>query len=253
MRPIALLTDFGTRDWYVGVLHAVLEREAPGCARIDISHAVAAGDVTHAVFFLGCAWESLPADAVVLVVVDPGVGTGRRAVAARCGGRWIVGPDNGVAGARGAPDELWSIEPEKLDLGLPSNTFHGRDLFAPAAARLARGDAAATLGQQLDPASAERPPCGEEAVRVIHVDRFGNCITGILAADAPSGARLAWSNGVSERRVPSYGHAEPGRLVTLEGSSGHLEIACVNGSAAATTGLQRGDAVSLVPENEETP
>jgi S-adenosylmethionine hydrolase len=248
VRPIALLTDFGTRDWYVGVLHAVLEREAPGCVRMDISHAVEAGDIAQGGFFLECAWPWLPDACVVLAVVDPGVGAGRRAVAARVGRRWIVAPDNGLVAAPGPADEAWTIEWARLGTGVPSATFHGRDVFAPAAARLARGDGPETLGTMLDPGDLKIGPQVSDPARVIHVDRFGNCITGLRDADHPLSTRLGWNGGATVARVPSYGHANNGELITVAGSSAHLEIACVNGSAAVATGLRRGDRVSILEE-----
>jgi S-adenosyl-L-methionine hydrolase (adenosine-forming) len=255
MRPVALLTDFGLADHYVGVLHAVLEREAPGVGRIDLGHQVPPGNVWTACFLLRCAWSSLPDDAVVLAVVDPGVGGDRRPLAARIGGRWLVAPDNGLAAAIGVAAEVVTLDWQRMGLATPSATFHGRDLFAPAAARLARGDDPATLGDCVQPDGLEPCPIPEpdgnggtwHAV-VIHVDRFGNLITNLQAAAVPPDA-VAWYGAPRPaRRVARYGEAAPGEVVLLEGSSGLLELAVNRGSAAALTGLGRGDTVDVTAD-----
>ena len=252
MRPVALLTDFGLADHYVGVLHAVLEREAPAVRRIDLGHQVPPADVWAGCFLLRCAWSSLPDDAVVLAVVDPGVGGDRRPLAARIGGRWLVAPDNGLAAAIGVAAEVATLDWQRMGLATPSATFHGRDLFAPAAARLARGDDPATLGDRVAPDGLEPCPIPEpdgnggtwHAV-VIHVDRFGNLITNLRAVAAPPVA-VAWYGAPRPaRRARSYDEAAPGEVVLLEGSSGLLELAVNRGSAAALTGLCRGDAVDI--------
>jgi hypothetical protein len=252
MRPVALLTDFGLADHYVGVLHAVLEREAPGVRRIDLGHQVPPGDVWAGCFLLRCAWPSLPEDAVVLAVVDPGVGGDRRPLAVRIGGRWLVAPDNGLAAAVGGAAEAVAIGWRRMGLPAPSATFHGRDLFAPAAARLARGDDPPTLGDrvQLDgfapcPIPEPQGNGGTWHAVVVHIDRFGNLMTNLPAAAAPPEA-VAWYGAPRPaRRVRSYGEAAPGEVVLLEGSSGLLELAVNRGSAAALTGLRRGDAVEV--------
>jgi S-adenosyl-L-methionine hydrolase (adenosine-forming) len=254
VRAVALLTDFGLADHYVGVLHAVLEREAAGVRRIDLGHQVPPGDVWAGCFLLRCAWPSLPDDAVVLAVVDPGVGGDRRAAAVRVGGRWLVAPDNGLAAAVVAADEAVELDWRRMELPAPSATFHGRDLFAPAAARLARGNDPGTLGERVSPASLDPCPIPEPAAydrgfraTVVHVDRFGNLITNLPAAAAPPGA-VAWYGAPRPaRRVRCYGDAASGEIVLLEGSSGLLELAVDRGSAAALTGLRRGDAVEITP------
>jgi S-adenosylmethionine hydrolase len=155
MRSIVLLTDFGLSDHYVGVLHAVLERDAPGAARIDLGHELSAGDIWQACYLLRCSWPHLPPQAVVLAVVDPGVGTERRAVAVKVGDRRLVAPDNGLAGSIAPADEVVLLDRQRMELPEPSHTFHGRDLFAPAAARLAGGDALAS-GTSIDSATWSR-------------------------------------------------------------------------------------------------
>jgi hypothetical protein len=252
MRPVVLLTDFGLADHYVGVLHATLERVAPGVRRIDLGHMVPPGDVWAGCFLLRCAWPSLPEDAVVLAVVDPGVGGDRRPVAVRIGARWLVAPDNGMAAAAGTTAEAVALDWRRMGLPAPSATFHGRDLFAPAAARLARGDDPATLGDCVSPDGLDPCPIPEPTAdgrgfhaAVVHCDRFGNLITNLPAAAAPEGA-VAWYGAPRPaRRVARYGDAAPGEVVLLEGSSGLLELAVNGGSAAAVTGLSRGGPVDI--------
>lgn len=253
MRPVALLTDFGDDDHYVGVLHSVLVSEARGTDRIDLTHGVAPGDIWMGSYFLRCAWPHLPETAVVLAVVDPGVGTRRRAVAVEVGGHWLVAPDNGLAAAVGPASRVTVLDPAAMALENISATFHGRDLFAPAAACLARDVDPADLGADADPGSLVPCPLPDPerdgtTIRgvVLHVDRFGNLVSNIPAAWAPEGAgmRAGWQEVT--RRVQTYGDAEPGEAVTLEGSSGLLEIAIAGESAAATLDLGVGDEVELI-------
>jgi S-adenosylmethionine hydrolase len=234
-------------------VHAVLERDAPGGPRLDLTHEVAPGDVWGASFRLRCAWPFLPADAIVLAVVDPGVGTARRAVAVRLGARWLVAPDNGLAAAVGTPVEAIELDPHVMGLPSPAPTFHGRDLFAPAAARLARRDEPGAVGRRADPRSLtpcplpspERTAGGWRGV-VLHVDRFGNVVTNLEAAGVPDGAEVHAGDAVYCRRVHTYGEAPAAEVVLLAGSSGLLELAVAGGSAAEATGLDRGDDVDIV-------
>jgi S-adenosylmethionine hydrolase len=252
MRPIALLTDFGLADHYVGVLHAVLEKHAPGVPRLDLGHLVPPGDVWAASFQLRCAWPSLPAGCVVLAVVDPGVGTGRRALALAVGKRFLVAPDNGLAASLGPASLVVELDWRTMGLSEPGRTFHGRDLFAPAAARLARGDDPAGLGETVDPALLVACPLPDPepltsgySATVVSADRFGNLVTNLPAASVGPSATAAWSNGAVARRVGTYGEASADEVVLLEGSSGLLELAVRGGSAAHATGLKRGDTVRV--------
>lgn len=251
MRPVVLLTDFGLRDHYVGVLHAVLERDAPGAPRIDLGHETARGDVWQASFLLRCAWPHLPARAVVLAVVDPGVGTGRRAVAVRVAERVLIAPDNGLARAVGPPDAAVSLDWRRMALPEPSRTFHGRDLFAPAAARVARGDELESLGRAVPPdvlAPCPLPAPGRLAdgwlVTILHEDRFGNLVTNLSEEEFREGT-MRFGPDRAARRVATFGDGEDGEVVVLLGSSGLLELVVNGGSAAAATGLGRGDVIEV--------
>lgn len=250
MRPVALLTDFGHADHYVGVLHAVLEREAPGVTRIDLGHGVKPGDIWDACFQLRCVWPHLPADCVVMAVVDPGVGTARRAVVVSAGSRSLVAPDNGIAVAVSDMTSAVVLDWRRMALEEPSKTFHARDLFAPAAARLAGGAEALEFGDEVEIGSLqacplpepEESPSGLEAV-IVHVDHFGNLVTNLRGSDADPSATATWRAGRTSRRVGTYGDAQPDEVVLIEGSAGFLELAVNCGSAADATGLERGDTV----------
>ena len=250
MRPVALLTDFGHADNYVGVLHAVIEREAPGATRIDLGHGVEPGDIWGACFQLRCAWQHLPATCVVMAVVDPGVGTERRAVVVTIGTRSLVAPDNGIATAVPGAEAARILDWRRMGLDEPSRTFHARDLFAPAAARLACGTSDLELGDEIEVGSLQScplpepkaSPSGLEGV-IMHVDHFGNLVTNVRGSEVGPSATATWRAGRTSRRVGTYGEAIPEEVVLLEGSAGFLELAVNCGSAADVTGLERGDTV----------
>ena len=250
MRPVALLTDFGHADHYVGVLHAVIEREAPGAVRIDLGHGLQAGDIWDACYQLRSAWPHLPANCVVMAVVDPGVGTGRRAVAVTVGTRSLVAPDNGIAFAIPEASAAVVLDWRRMGLEQPSKTFHGRDLFAPAAARLACGADARDLGEEVETKTLAACPLPDPVITsskidgvILHVDGFGNLVTNLRGGDVESSATATWRAGRSSRRVETYGEAQPDEVVLIEGSAGYLELAVNCGSAAEATALERGDAV----------
>ncbi len=253
MSVITLLTDFGTADGYVAELKGVLLGEAPGATLVDASHDLAPQDVDGARLALARYWLRYPPGTVHLVVVDPGVGTERAALAVGSEGRWLVGPDNGVL-----TPALLRAGARAVRLPVPPRsaaTFHGRDVFAPAAARLAAGAPLDALGAPADAPVLRRTPearrladGGIEGV-VITVDRFGNAITNLVASGAtaaPGGlvqlGDPAWRT-VPIRRV--YADVGSGEVVALAGSNGLLEIAVRDGSAAAVLGVARGNRVVL--------
>lgn len=244
---ITLLTDFGTADGYVAEVKGVLLSLAPEATLVDASHDVPPQDVELGRLSLARYWRRFPAGTVHLVVVDPGVGTDRRAIAVGSHGRYLVGPDNGVLSPA-----LLMPEAEVVELPIPagaSATFHGRDVFAPAAARLAVGVPLVELGEPCTDSIIRRTPearrraDGRMEGQVIAVDRFGNLITNLLTTHAGTVA-------VAGYRLPlrrSYADAgEDGAgLVALVGSSGLIEIALRDGSAAGLLGLGRGAEVVL--------
>ena len=257
---VTLLTDFGEQDGYVAAMKGALLRRELGLTLLDISHQIPAGDVTAAAYVLLQAAPHFPAGTVHLVVVDPGVGSARRALAARIGEQLYVAPDNGVLGLvlaaasadapHGAAAVRHVAHPDFARADA-SPVFHGRDLFAPTAAYLAAGGALQALGPELGAALLVRLP-GEPAAAdgegwrgsVIHVDRFGNLISNIpLPVDAgPATAEVA---GHTAPLARTYSDVAVGALLALRGSSGLLEVAANGAHAALLTGAARGDVVTL--------
>jgi hypothetical protein len=254
---VTLLTDFGSRDPFVGLMKGVALAIAPAARLVDLGHECDAYDVGAAAFWLGRGHGYFPPGTVHLAVVDPGVGSPRRAVAAVAGGHAFVGPDNGLLAealaAAGRVDGAVELDAARAGRGgAPSATFHGRDVFAPAAARLAAGAALADLGDPLDPATlapspvpAPRPEGGALAGQVVVVDRFGNLITNLPVDEgARSGARVRWAGGELPLRR-TYADAAPGAPLALVNSFGVVEIAVRDGHAASALGAGRGTMVSL--------
>lgn len=253
---ITLTTDFGLRDSYVAEVKGVLLEQAPGCQLVDISHAIERHDVLEGSFVLSCAALRFPARAVHLAVVDPGVGTDRRALVARCDGRLFVAPDNGLLTAvfdRSERIELWTIDAEQLDLPPAHPTFHGRDLFAPVAARLAVGLEPAAVGPPAsDPCRAVPPAArsidGSLEATVLHVDHFGNVIIGLRPEHLDGALPTTLETGPDRWNLQpalTYGGADPRFVLVLWGSAGYLEIAMARDSAAQRLGLAAGDRVRV--------
>ena len=269
MPLITFLSDFGHEDWFVGVVHGVLHEGCPAARIVDLTHDILPGRIARAAFVLEAAAPDFPPGTVHLAVVDPGVGTSRRALAVRGRGQWFVGPDNGVlewglsdpaAEARELTATAWFRQPV-------SRTFHGRDVFAPTAARLAGGAAFEQVGPvvtapvRLDRrhgsrrtwAPADPAEAGELRGRVMYVDRFGNALTDLTSDDLADAfprvpeSRLAvriagrWVRGLAR----SYGDAPVGTLLAIVGSSGRLEIAQVGGDASERLGIGEGDEVAV--------
>jgi S-adenosylmethionine hydrolase len=256
-RPlIALLTDFGLRDHYVGTMKGVMLGICPEASLVDISHDVAPQDVLGAALELAAAYQFFPSGTVFLVVVDPGVGSTRRGIAVEAGGYRFVAPDNGVLSIvldRTAPSR--AAELTALQFARPpiSRTFEGRDRFGPAAAWLAAGVELTALGRpasslvRLDVPVPRATGAGIDG-EVLRVDRFGNLITNIDQAtlEKLSGSMTVQiASRVIPRIVATYAEAKAGELCALVGSSDHLEIAVNGGSAAATLGQGRGAIVQL--------
>ena len=237
---ILLFTDFGVRDPYVGQVKARLAEHAPGQQVVDLLHEVPdfnphAGAHLLAAFALG-----FPPGSVFLAVVDPGVGTPRDAVVAFAGGHWFVGPDNGllsVVAARNADTRLWRITWQSADL---SATFHGRDLFAPIAADIARGEFPADKLSPTDKLKVEFDP--GDLPRVIYIDHYGNAWTGVRGVLKDARVSAA---GQQFRHSESFGFVGKGEGFWFINSVGLLELAINRGSAATVFGLKVGDPVQV--------
>jgi hypothetical protein len=244
--PLAtLLTDFGTADGYVAEMKGVLLSGAPATQLVDISHDVPAQDVEFARLTFARYWRRFPEGTVHIVVVDPAVGTARKALAIESEGRFAVGPDNGVL----SPAMLVPGA-RAVALDIPHGaapTFHGRDVFAPAAVRLLRGEEFESLGTSYSdaalrrtPEAQRRPDGGQDGV-VLGVDRFGNLITNLTGR----GEGTVEIAGKLLRIMRTYGDVTEGELLALVGSHGLIEVAVRGGHAARTLGIGRGTLVTL--------
>jgi len=252
---VVLLTDFGYQDSYVAQMKGVLHSRIPGAQLEDLTHGVALGDVRAAAFHLEQTYAQFPPATVFLAVVDPGVGGARRALALRADNRYFVGPDNGLFGflASSQVEQAVELKPAVMGLEPPCPTFHGRDLFAKAAARLASGTSILKLGEVTSPALVRleiplpRVEHGHARASVLLEDRFGNAIT-TLARDMtpPDATRIsARCRDADFPLVRTYEEAAPGAFLCLWGSSNRLELAVRQGSAVEHLGIQRDDAVEV--------
>ncbi len=257
MRPvIALLSDFGTRDHYAGTMKGVMLGICPEATLVDITHDIAPHDVFEAALQLAASFRYFPAGTIFLVVVDPGVGSARRSIAAEAGDYRFVAPDNGVLTAvfrDTPPRRVVELSERRYARPTVTRTFEGRDRFAPAAAWLAKGTQLAALGRpvtdyhKLDLPAVETTGDSLRGV-VLLVDRFGNLVTNIdrrtfEAFSKQSRIRILVGATPVERLVSTYAEIGPGEVCALFGSSDHLELAANASSAAAT--LQLGKTASI--------
>ena len=260
MPVITLLTDFGTRDYFVGAMKGVILSQNPAAVIVDITHEVPPQDIRAAAFNILATYKDFPSGTIHVAVVDPGVGSSRRPILVECAGQMFVGPDNGLFSwicqreghflARHLTNEKFFKHPQ-------SATFHGRDVFAPVAAALSRGVAAEEFGPVIDDTivleslTPRANGDGTLAAVIIHIDRFGNCITNLttdhLAEEINGRVRLI-VNGQVITSVRKYFSAEAHdseSLFMIPGSAGFVEIAAQNSSAAAILKVRRGQSITL--------
>lgn len=259
---VTLLTDFGTTDYFVGAMKGAILSVNPAARLVDITHEIPAHDVEAGAFTLLAAYETFPAGTTHLAVVDPGVGSARRPILAEGDGHFFVGPDNGVFGyvyERLAKFRVIHLTDERYFRTPVSSTFHGRDVFAPVAGALSNGVEPDALGEPVEdfvrlgsPAPLRRDD-GTLEGSIIHIDRFGNCITNFSPRDSSgelmkAGARFV----VGEHEIKALhrffaegggGASEP---FVILGSAGYLEIAVNGDSASRRLGIQRGQPVRLI-------
>ena len=258
-RPVvALLSDFGNRDHYAGTMRGVILDICPDAALVDVTHDIPPHDIHAASLELAAAYRFFPAASIFLVVVDPGVGSARRGLAADTGDHRFVAPDNGVLThvfAQTPPRQVVELTERRYARPTISRTFEGRDRFAPAAAWLARGIRLSALGRPLrDRVTLALPAIetrdGSIAGSVVRVDRFGNLVTNV---DRRSFERLAAGAGIDiavgghgvGRLVETYADVGPGEVCALFGSTDHLELAANAASAAELLDLHEGAAVEI--------
>ena len=263
---ITLTTDFGLTDPFVGVMKGVIASICPAARVIDITHGVKAFDVLDGALAIWQARWYFPAETVHTIVVDPGVGSSRHPVLCRMGNAWFIAPDNGVltlvereVRRSGGTVSHRSIENQQYMLPDQSNTFHGRDIFAPAAARLAEqveqdNVKSETFGPEIEsliqlnvPEPNHNRDGSIEGV-ILKSDRFGNLLTNLAASDLPA-SFSGWALALGDLRITRFCHfyaeAEPGEIFAIVGSSGLLEIAMNRGSAKEENGIEIGSKLTL--------
>src|SRR5712692_10255038 len=254
MSIITLTTDFGLSDHYAGVVKGVILGVNPQARLVDLCHNIEPYDVLGACLTLAASYSYFPPGAVHLVVVDPGVGSSRRPIAVRAGSWLFVAPDNGVLELiyQRHPPQVWSLRAERFALQPISTTFHGRDIFAPAAALLSQGTPPEDLGDPIeDFVRLDIPQPRRVASRrlegvVLKVDRFGNLITNFHQADVPTRFTMTVGEALVQTLRHSYAAAAPGEIFAIAGSSGYLEISMNQASAAEATGATQGTPVALL-------
>lgn len=252
---VTFLSDFGQREFYVAAVKGVILEHCPSAQIVDISHQIRSHDLLEGAFTLACAAPCFPRGTIHLVVIDPGVGSQRRAIAASDGKHFYVGPDNGVLSLVYNQTEISrviSIEAEHYYRQPVSNTFHGRDIFAPIVGQMAKGIELGKLGTEItDYVRLSLPalkPVGERSLEAIalHVDKFGNIITNVRPEDLSQRGigidHLALRVGKVrvEKHCTFYAEARADEFFSLWGSSGFLEIACARQSAAGRLQIRRG-------------
>lgn len=251
---IVLLSDFGTRDWYVPVLKGVILSRAPAVRLVDLTHEIPPQDILAGAFTLAATAPWFPKGAVFLCVVDPSVGSRRVLLAARADGQFFVGPDNGLLGLtleRATQATIVQLTQRRFWLTPISRTFHGRDILAPVAAHLATGGRLAALGRSVRQTAPLLLPRVQQRDRtvtgeIVHIDAFGNLITNL---DAARWLSRRGSLRFHRRHVPwvsSYSEGEPEQLIALVNALGLVELAIREGSAAWSVNAKRGDKVELL-------
>lgn len=247
MAVITLLTDFGSSDSYVAEMKAALVSTAPGSILVDVTHDVPPGDRRAARYLLGRTWHRFPKGTVHVAVVDPEVGTARRALAAQAQGHSFIAPDNGLLSPilEGADVVELAVPPDA------SMTFHGRDVFAPAAAQLARGEGLSALGPRVDdavftPTQIPQQDAGGVRGEVVYIDRFGTLISNIPGSAFQRATGVVVGGEFTALPGRTFRDVEQGALVAFVGSGGTVEIAARDRSATQATGVGMGGEVRVL-------
>jgi S-adenosylmethionine hydrolase len=254
---VTLTTDFGSTDHFTGVMKGVILGICPNAELVDISHEIRPFEITEGAFVISQAYRYFPKKAIHVVVVDPGVGSSRRPILMEAGGQYFIGPDNGVLSMIFSREKhkVREITAEKFFLTPVSQTFHGRDIFAPVAAHLAAGTTPAQFGKPINDylrMNLEHPPrTGKRTWTglILKIDRFGNLITNFRLEEVPDIQLRAFEMQVGiqkvSRLVENYATADPGEPFVIVGSSGYLEVAANQSSAAKMLGCGTGAPVEL--------
>jgi hypothetical protein len=241
---ITLSTDFGLSDPFVGIMKGVILRIAPDAQLVDITHDIHSYDTSEATFVIDSVYRYFPPATIHVVVVDPGVGSARRPIAAYTKGQYFVAPDNGLLSSVLAPAEceaapaVFEISNDALFEHPVSHTFHGRDIFAPTAAHLASGTPIESVGKPIvdfitKPLPLPRPSGPNRLLAtVLRVDKFGNIITNLRSEHLQRDFRIEIAGIEITHRCNSFSEAKPGEFFAIDGSAGFIEIALNQGSAA---------------------
>jgi S-adenosyl-L-methionine hydrolase (adenosine-forming) len=257
-KVITLATDFGHSDHYAGTMKGVILGIYPQATIVDITHEIAPFAIEEGAYTIGEAWRYFPQGTIHVVVVDPGVGSERRPVLCESSGQYFIAPDNGVLTMvyAAGPCAVRVITNENLFLPLVSRTFHGRDIFAPCAAHLAKGVPVAEFGAVIDDYARSRVATPRQTARhnwtgcVLKADRFGNLITNFRLEDFPDMATRNFDLAIGLEKVgrlaKNYAQCEVGEIVALVGSGGYLEVSMNQGSAAKSLGCGSGSPVELI-------
>lgn len=255
---ITLTTDFGLQDHYVSVMKAVMLGIAPNSRMIDISHQIPPQDIMAGAYVVRNAAMLFPPGTVHLVVVDPGVGTGRKMVALKIEDQYFVGPDNGIFSLIGDEYNYRAVELTNSDFwrANTSKTFHGRDIFAPVAAHIAKGVPLEQLGDPLEELVTYRwavPISDKDGIQgwIVHIDRYGNLISNITEkllneAGSMSKLKIYVGNTILDELVTTFGDVPEGEAAAYIGSSGMLEVAINKGNAKKLLGVEKGAQLSIV-------
>jgi S-adenosylmethionine hydrolase len=254
---ISLITDFGAFDYFVGAVKGAILSVNPQAVIADITHEIPPQDIEAAAFTLLASYQTFPRGTIHVAVVDPGVGSTRRPIVVKAGGQFFVGPDNGIftyVYDREPSHQVFHITAEKYFRPSPSTTFHGRDIFAPVAAAISKGIALEELGPLIadevrlkNSLKALVSKNGDVEGRIIHVDRFGNCITNITRdlIDPTKQSTLRINRKSIRAFRDFYSDAPKDKLFAIWGSAGFLEISVNGHSAAKKLRVKRGDTVVL--------
>lgn len=268
MPLVSLMTDFGIKDGNVGVMKGVIWNICPEAKIADLSHMIAPQNIREAALILGRSASYFPDGTVHLVVVDPGVGTVRRPIAAKIGSQYYVGPDNGTitvwlgfAEKSGLKCEFVHLDKPEFWLSQISHVFHGRDIFSPVAAHLAAGVPFEELGSQIgNPVRLELPRATKTSKgwrgEIIHIDHFGSLASNILLEDLgellkkKENLRVQLAGLEIQGLVNTFGDRKPGELIALMGSTGNLIVSVVNGSAVAQIKAKVGDQIEVIMDEK---
>ncbi len=261
-RPIiSLTTDFGTADHYAGVMKGVILGIAPNASIVDISHEISPFEITAGAYIIAQAARYFPPKSIHVVVVDPGVGSARRPILAEAAGHYFIAPDNGVLSMifetlPPSTEKVRHITADRYFLHPLSNTFHGRDIFAPVAAHLAAGVPPARFGKRihdhlrLDFFRPRRTGKRVWTGVILHADRFGNLVTNFRIDEFPDAASAEFALNVGLEKLctlaGNFAEIPPGELAVIVGSSGYLEVAANQASAAQRLGCGVGAPVELI-------